>query len=173
MTPPDEEFDAPEQVRHRTPAPLERPREIVVACPPMHSHVNLSRIVRAAGVCGVPRIIACGQPKVDRKIARDGADTVEIEVHRSLPPVLRSLQEDGYRIVALEQTDRSHPLYEYAFSRKTALVIGHERDGLDPECLRLAHDLVEIPVYGLPYAHNAATACAIALYEYCRQFPKG
>ena len=31
----------------------------------------------------------------------------------------------------------------------------------------------EIPVYGLPYAHNVATATAMALYEFCRQYPEG
>jgi tRNA G18 (ribose-2'-O)-methylase SpoU len=39
--------------------------------------------------------------------------------------------------------------------------------------LRLLHHAVEIPVYGLPFSHNAATAAAMALYEYCRQYPKG
>ena len=39
--------------------------------------------------------------------------------------------------------------------------------------LRLLDHAVEIPVYGLPYAHNAATAAAMALYEYCRQYPRG
>ena len=32
---------------------------------------------------------------------------------------------------------------------------------------------VEIPVWGLPYAYNVANATAMALYEYCRQFPRG
>ena len=31
-------------------------------------------------------------------------------------------------------------------------------------------DVIEIPVYGLPHSFNAATAAAMALYEYCRQF---
>ena len=34
-------------------------------------------------------------------------------------------------------------------------------------------DVVEIPVYGLPHAYNVATATAMALYEYCRQYPSG
>ena len=39
--------------------------------------------------------------------------------------------------------------------------------------LNLLDDVVEIPVWGLPYSHNVATAAAMALYEYCRQFPDG
>jgi tRNA G18 (ribose-2'-O)-methylase SpoU len=52
-------------------------------------------------------------------------------------------------------------------------VIGNERLGVEDEVLRMLDRTVEIPVYGLPYAHNAATATAMALYEYCRQFPTG
>ena len=39
--------------------------------------------------------------------------------------------------------------------------------------LRMLDDVVEIPVYGLPHSYNVATATAMALYEYCRQFPRG
>ena len=42
-----------------------------------------------------------------------------------------------------------------------------------PDILKKLDRVVEIPVYGLPYAHNAATAAAIAMYEYCRQYPLG
>ena len=44
---------------------------------------------------------------------------------------------------------------------------------LHPDAARLLDQTVEIPVYGLPYAHNAATATAMALYEFCRQYPRG
>ena len=66
-----------------------------------------------------------------------------------------------------------HSLHAYAFERKTALVVGNERSGLGEDELRLLDDVVEIPVYGLPYSYNVATAAAMALYEYCRQFPQG
>jgi tRNA G18 (ribose-2'-O)-methylase SpoU len=53
------------------------------------------------------------------------------------------------------------------------LIVGNERTGLTDDVLALVDAVVEIPVYGLPYAHNVATAAAMALYEYCRQFPDG
>lgn len=160
-----------EQVRHRPPSPLAEPRELVVACMPMRSNVNLSTIVRTAGCCGVRRMIVCGHARIDQKIARDGADSVEIEVRNSLPPVLRTLRADGYRLVGLEQTTNSTNLHHYAFARRTALVIGNERLGLGEAELAVLDDTVEIPVWGLPYSYNVATATAMALYEYCRQFP--
>ncbi len=159
--------------RHKPPAALLQPRELIVACAPLRSNVNLSHIVRTAGCIGVQKVVCCGHAKIESKIARDGADTVEIETHRTLPPVLRELRVGGYRLVGLEQTSNSQNLHHFRFQRKTALVIGNERLGLTDEELRELDEVVEIPVYGLPFAYNVATATAMALYEYCRQFPDG
>jgi tRNA G18 (ribose-2'-O)-methylase SpoU len=161
------------QQRHKQLVPLERARELIVACPPMRSNVNLSRIVRTASCCGVARMIACGNARVIGKIARETGDSITVEIHRTLEPMLKRLKGEGYQVVGLEQTNDSKILYDFPFQRRTVLVIGNERSGIEPEVLRLVDYVVEIPVYGLPYAHNAATATAMALYEYCRQFPAG
>jgi tRNA G18 (ribose-2'-O)-methylase SpoU len=121
----------------------------------------------------VRRIICCGNARVVAKIARDAASGLCVEVHRTLPPVLERLRAEGFHLVGLEQAAGSQCLYRFLFERKTVLVVGNERLGIEPDVLRLLHHTVEIPVYGLPYAHNVATAAAMALYEYCRQFPLG
>ncbi|MCE9554809.1 MAG: TrmH family RNA methyltransferase [Planctomycetes bacterium] len=167
-----------EHQRHKPPTQLTRPRELIVACAPLRTHVNLSRIARACGCFGVRRLIACGNAKVVGRIARDAVDpsrpdALQVEVHRTLPPVLAELRRQGLRTVGLEQATGSHNLYDYKFPRASVLVVGNERQGLTEEELSLVDDVVEIPVYGLPYAHNVATATAMALYEYCRQFPEG
>lgn len=162
----------PEHLRHKPLSPLVQPRELVLACPAFKSSVNLSRIVRLAGCAAVEKIIACGGLKIDPTIARDG-DHIPIERRRSLTPVLKKLRSEGYRLVGLEQTDRSKILYDYSYQRKTALVIGHERHGMTEEQLALMDDLIEIPVYGLPFSYNVVTATTMAVYEYCKQFPTG
>jgi len=126
-----------------------------------------------SGCCGITRLICCGPGKLDRKIARDAADTLQIESHRTLEPVLKKLREENYRLVGLEQTSNSHDLHHFEFARRTALVIGNERTGLTDDALALLDDVVEIPVWGLPFSYNVATATAMTLYEYCRQFPEG
>ena len=159
--------------RHKPPSALKRDRELVVACPPFRSNVNLSRMIRMAGCCGVQRMIACGRPKIDREIARDSSNVVKLEVHRTLPPVLRSLADESYRLVGLEQTTGAENLHRYKFNRRSVIVVGNERIGLSEELLEIMDDVVEIPVYGRPFSYNAATAAVIAMYEYCRQFPDG
>ena len=159
--------------RHKPPSDLERPRELIVACAPLRSNINLSRIVRVASCLGVSKVIAGGTAKVISKIARDGADTIEIQIHHTLPPVLKELKRVGFQLVGLEQTTNSENLHTFQFDRKTVLVVGNERSGLTDDVLALLDHVVEIPVYGLPYSYNVATAATMALYEYCRQFPRG
>lgn len=96
-----------------------------------------------------------------------------MERRRTLLPVLRRLRSDGYRVVGLEQTSEATCLHTYTFDRRTVVVVGNERLGLSEEILDVVDDVVEIPVWGLPHSHNAATAANMALYEYCRQFPSG
>src|SRR5690606_37161062 len=92
-----------EHVRHKLPTPLAQPRELIVACAPFKSNVNLSNIVRTASCCGVRKIIATGQANIDKTVARDGADEIEIAMHRTLPQVLKELKQQGYTLVGLEQ----------------------------------------------------------------------
>jgi tRNA G18 (ribose-2'-O)-methylase SpoU len=162
-----------EHLRHRPATKLERPRELLLVSSPLRSNVNLSRMVRLAGCCGISELIHCGGGKVDREIARDAIEVVKVTSPRSLMPILDKLRAQEYRCVGLEQTTNSQLLYTYQFSRKTALVIGSEREGLSQEVLDRLDDVVEIPVFGKPASYNVVTATTMAVYEYCRQFPNG
>jgi tRNA G18 (ribose-2'-O)-methylase SpoU len=155
-------------LRHKPPESPAAPRELIVACPPMRSHVNLSHIVRTCGCFGIPRVIACGAARLNEKIARDGAESVTLEIHRSLPPVLDRLRAEGFQIVGLEQATHSESLFGFSFAARTVLVIGNERTGLEDDVLARLDRVAEIPMYGLPHSLNAATSASIAIYEYCR-----
>jgi tRNA G18 (ribose-2'-O)-methylase SpoU len=162
-----------EHIRHKPPDVLADRRQLIVACAAMRSHVNLSHIVRTCGCFGIAKVIACGAAGIHGRIARDGAESVEVAVHRSLPPVLDRLKGEGYEIVGLEQATRSESLFSFAFAARTVLVIGNERTGLEQAELDRLDRVAEIPMAGMPHSLNAATSAAIAVYEYCRQWPAG
>lgn len=162
-----------EHVRHKPPQSLKEQRTCILAVAALRSSVNLSRMVRLAGCSGITQIIHAGSIKIDRNIARDAADFVEVKTKRSLPPVLKKLKEQGYCCVGLEQTTNSDSLYSFSFARKTVIVVGAEREGLTQEVLDCLDAVVEIPVFGPPASYNVVTATTMAVYEYCRQFPDG
>jgi tRNA G18 (ribose-2'-O)-methylase SpoU len=160
-----------EHIRHKPPESLVAARQLIVACAPLRSHVNLSHIVRTCGCFGIARVVACGHARIHERIARDGAESVTLETHRSLPPVLDRFRDDGFQIVGLEQATHSESLFSFSFVPRTVLVIGNERAGLEPAVLDQLDRVAEIPLAGLPHSLNAATSAAIAIYEYCRQHP--
>lgn len=160
-------------IRHKPPAELVSPRPIIIALSPLRTHANLSTIVRTAGCLGITEVIATGNAKINPKIARDGADNVNLTARRTLLPALKKLKVEGYKLVGLEQTTNSVALGEFQFPHKTVLVVGSEREGLSDETLQILDHVVEIPVWGLPYSYNVATATSICLHSYCSQYPEG
>lgn len=161
------------QIRHKAPTQLRQPRPLVIACSPLKSHVNLSAVLRIAGCAGVSTVIASGNAKVNARVARDGADTVQLTTKNTLPPTLRLLKAKGYTLVGLEQTTNSQDITTFSFPHACVLVIGSERQGLSQAIMDELDHTIEIPIFGLPFSHNVATATGIAVYEYCRQFPDG
>ena len=118
-------------------------------------------------------MICCGPAKLDRKIARDAADTIEIEGHRTLGAGARETSRG--RIPARwsganEQLAGLAPLSIRAADGAGDRQRAH---GADRRYSEMLDDVVEIPVWGLPFSYNVATATAMCLYEYCRQFPEG
>jgi hypothetical protein len=87
----------------------------------------------------VKELIVCGNPSLVAKITRndelDGKDennyhldTIKIDVRRSLEPQLEKLKTDGYKLVALEQTNKSHILFDYKFDPKTVIIVGNGKN---------------------------------------------
>jgi tRNA G18 (ribose-2'-O)-methylase SpoU len=87
--------------------------------------------------------------------------------------VIEYLKNDGYKIIALEQTNNSIPLWNFSFPEKSAIIIGHESSGNPQDVLDKSDFVVEIPQYGLVESLNVETAASIAAYEYMRQYKSG
>jgi 23S rRNA (guanosine2251-2'-O)-methyltransferase len=50
-----------------------------------------------------------------------------------------------------------------------ALIVGSEEDGISPELLKAADQLVKIPMFGHIASLNVSVAAAISMYEVVRQ----
>ncbi|RMY73547.1 hypothetical protein D0863_03811 [Hortaea werneckii] len=89
----------------------------------------------------------------------------------SVPEYLASKKDEGWRVVGIEQTDRSVLLGspECKLPEKVILVIGSEKEGIPALVLSECDMLVEIPQQGITRSLNVQTAAAIVLYEYTRQ----
>lgn len=97
------------------------------------------------------------------KTALGAESLVPFEYHEA--PPLDELRQLGYRIAALEQAANSTNLRDYSAPDRIALLLGEEVDGIAPEWLTLADDIIEIPMFGQKESFNVSVAAGIALYE--------
>jgi len=71
-----------------------------------------------------------------------------------------------YRIVAVDNIPNATAMHEYRWSEKTLMIFGEEQRGLSDEALKLADDIVYIPMRGSVRSFNVGTASGIAMYDY-------
>ncbi|EKG16538.1 tRNA/rRNA methyltransferase SpoU [Macrophomina phaseolina MS6] len=88
-----------------------------------------------------------------------------------LPEFLRAMKVAGYKVVGVEQTDRSLVLGAPGsdLPAKCVLVMGSEREGIPGTVLAECDICVEVRQVGVTRSLNVQTAAAIVLYEYQRQ----
>ncbi len=156
--------------------------DIIVIAHNIRSTHNVGAIFRTAEGFGIKKIILSGYtpypvvqndsrlPHIAQKLtsqihktALGAEDLVEFEYHE-FPP-LKTLQEDGWRIVGLEQANRSVSLAKYTTPTKIALVLGEEVHGIPDDILTQCEDIVEIPMVGKKESFNVSVAAGIALYQ--------
>lgn len=156
--------------------------EIVVIAHNIRSTHNVGAIFRTAEGFGVTKIILSGYtpypttphdlrlPHISDKLTTQihktalGAEAMVPFEYSELPP-LQTLKNDGYRIVGLEQADRSINLKDYETPEKVALMIGEEVHGIEQDLLDQCQDIIEIPMVGKKESFNVSVATGIALYQ--------
>ncbi len=158
--------------------------KIVIIANNLRSTHNIGSLFRTADGLGINKIYLTGytpypmvlndqrlphiSKKIDLAIAKTalGAHkTVPFEHHDNITTLIKQLKLDNYKIIALEQTKNSLNIINYQPPKKIALLIGREVEGIEPELLELADDIIVIPMLGKKESFNVVQATAIALYH--------
>jgi 23S rRNA (guanosine2251-2'-O)-methyltransferase len=69
------------------------------------------------------------------------------------------------QVVAVEQHKNSIPYTQANYQFPLALIFGNESFGIKEETLKLAHQIVEIPMYGINKSLNVIVAAGIVSYS--------
>ena len=88
-----------------------------------------------------------------------------------IPAYLVKKKADGFKVVGIEQTDRSIILGspDAKLPEKVVLLVGSEKEGIPAVVLTECDTLVEIPQKGITRSLNVQTAVGIVLYEHAKQ----
>lgn len=146
---------------------------IVVVLDNIRSLHNVGSVFRTSDALLVERVLLCGITGTppDREIHRTalGAEnSVSWEHSESTAGALERLRGQGYRVVAVEQAERSQglDLYRPRLGVKYALVFGNELRGVAQEVVDFSDDCIEIPQFGTKHSFNISVAVGIVLWDF-------
>lgn len=131
---------------------------------------NIGSFFRLADALGAQKIYLCG-PVVtppNLKIHRASIGTwkwVPWQHFAHTADCLRELKKEGFHIVAAEQSKNSKNYRHYPYKFPLAILAGSEAKGIAPEILKLCHQVVEIPMYGINISLNVLVATAVIAFE--------
>lgn len=151
----------------------------ILILPDIRSAINVGAIFRTADAVGIDQIFLVGctpRPtdsfgRIQKDIAKSalGAETwIKWEYKEKLISLIKKLKKDGYKIIALEQDNRSIDYRKFKQPQKIAIILGPEVDGLDKKALDICDQIIEIPMYGKKESLNVSVACGIALFRILR-----
>jgi tRNA G18 (ribose-2'-O)-methylase SpoU len=144
------------------------------------NHDNIGAIFRNAAALGASAVLLsprCADPlyRKSLRVSVGLALRLPWATAESWPTDLARVHAAGFQTLAMTPSgDQS--LADVASDRRkgsvrVALMIGAEGLGLTPQTMAAARQRVRIPMAGGVDSLNAATSCAVALYELVRQAP--
>lgn len=145
---------------------------LVIVLDNVRSMHNVGSVFRTADAFLVSGIWLCGYsprpPHRDiNKTALGATETVEWKYSEKTIDAVLTLKDEGYKIFAIEQVEKSIPLHEFTSgnSGKMAIIFGNEVTGIDAEVLKLCDGSIEIPQFGMKHSLNISVAAGIVLWE--------
>jgi 23S rRNA (guanosine2251-2'-O)-methyltransferase len=105
------------------------------------------------------------------KTALGGVEAVPWQYCKDLSSLLPKLKRDTYTIAALELTSTSQNIFTSKLPFPLALLVGHEREGVEESLLQQCDIHLELPMHSNDiHSLNVSNATSVALYEAIRQF---
>lgn len=133
---------------------------------------NVGAIFRLADAAAARKIFLCGATETppNPKIKKASVNTwrwVDWEQAESGVSAIENLKLKikNLRIIAVEQDKKSIPLKDFKPTFPLALVVGNETYGVSKKVLKVADEIVELPMFGVNKSLNCMVACGIVLYK--------
>ena len=162
-------------------------REIYIICDNVLDTYNIGSIFRLADAVAAKCIYLCGQSETppNSRIAKASIGTdkwVPWQYASTAVEAIENLRKSyahpwgaqrhsqahprgELRIIAIEQGKGSIDFRKADYSQPVVFVVGHETEGVSKEVLKLADQIVEIPMFGINKSLNVMISLAIVLYR--------
>jgi tRNA (guanosine-2'-O-)-methyltransferase len=177
--------ESPERIREQlTDSRLQRLEEIArnrqrgltLLLDDVYKPNNLAAIARTADAMGIPQIHYTSKFEFDPNdtywvAAKHANKWIEFTRHKTTLEAIQFLQRAGWTVFASTVHESSQSIYalDWLAFDKIALLVGNERDGVQPEVLAAVNQRVHIPMRGMVESLNVSVAAAMTVGEVLRQ----
>lgn len=117
------------------------------------------------GICATP-------PSAEiHKSALGAEDSVPWEHRGDTLSLVRELQEQGWTVLSVEQTEHATELqdFEPQPGARYALVFGNEVDGVQQEVVDASDGALVIPQFGTKHSLNVSVSVGVVLWQFVRK----
>jgi len=146
---------------------------LIVVLDNVTNSYNIGAFIRLADAFAIEKVIVCGaltiSDKKMKKASRNEAKWVCVEYSDSTAASLQVLRDEGHTLFSVELCHESVDYTAVTYPAKCVLVLGNERKGVSETALKLSHQQIHIPMFGMGNSLNVSTAGAIVLAECANQ----
>jgi len=152
---------------------------LVVVLDNIRSCNNIGSVFRTSDALLVEKIYLCGitatpPNKEIHKTALDAEKSVDWEYFEKTEDAVTKLQQEGYKVYAVEQVENSISLPDFqpSANEKPALIFGNEVKGVQQKVVNLCDGAIEIPQYGTKHSFNVSVSAGIVLWDIFQKLKK-
>ena len=141
---------------------------------------NVGSAFRTSDAFAIEKIYLCGitaQPphREINKTALGATESVDWEHAENTATLCKNLQQQGYKVFAVEQADNSTSLENFKIEegQKYALAFGNEVFGVEDDVIEVADGCLEIPQFGTKHSLNISVSIGVVLWDLTRKIKFG
>ncbi len=146
---------------------------VVVVLDNIRSMHNVGAVFRTADAFLIEKVILCGiTPRPPHreihKAALGATESVDWQYYESIKEAVLDLKTLKYEVLGIEQTTDSTLIGDYKIdsSKKYALVLGNEVEGVSDEILNHCDGFLELPQHGTKHSLNVSVCGGIVMWEF-------
>lgn len=146
---------------------------VTVVLDNVRSMHNIGSIFRTSDGFAVQQIYLCGITALPphreiEKTALGATNSVDWTHFETPLQAIEQLRSDGYKIIAIEQAEKSMMLNKFKpnSKEKYALIFGNEVNGVSDEVMEKIDTCIEIPQFGTKHSFNIVVSAGIVLWDF-------
>jgi len=151
---------------------IQRQPDLTVLTADVHKTHNISAVIRTCDAIGIFQMHAVspnGEIRRHHMIAGGSRRWVDVKTHKNIDDAVQTLRNDGWLLAAAHPCANARDFREIDYTKKVAILLGSELDGLTLKTVQAADETIELPMEGMGASVNVSVAAAVILYEAQRQ----